>query len=162
MANIPSISSDENSISNDQNQLSDELVSANAEQVTLANKAIPTLEAQCGMWKHIVEAHYPYNYSTQSHYPNTKPSNTRTPKPEFERIDIIPRILVTIPEEDENSSNEIDTDSEDEDETNAKEIDWDDDYFEDDGDEYFMCGVFFIVVIVLTAFFWCVEYFDKL
>ena len=156
MANIPSIASDENSISNDQNQLSDELVSANAEQVTLANKAIPTLEAQCGMWKHMMEAHYPHQY------PNTKPSNTRTPKPEFERIDIIPRILVTIPEEDENSTNEIDNDSGDDDEANAKETNWDDIDFEVDGDEFFMCGVGFTVIIVLTAFFLYVEYFNKL
>ena len=156
MANIPSIASDENSISNDQNQLSDELVSANAVQVTLANKAIPSLEAQCGMWKHMMEAHYPHQY------PNIKPSNIRTPKPEFERIDIIPRILVTIPEEDENSSNEIDADSEPEDEANAKGIDLIDVDFEDDGDEYFMCGVGFTVIIVLTAFFLYVEYFNKL
>ena len=152
MVNIPSITSEpenifydasnENSTFDDQNQLSDELVSANAAQScyhksTLAYDAIPTLEAHSN-------------------------KISRTLKPEFERIDIIPRIIFTIPEEDENSSNDIDTDSEDDDETNAKEIDWDDDDFEDDGDEYFICGVFFTVVIVLTAFFLYVEYFKKL
>ena len=158
MVNIPSITSEpenifydasnENSTSEDQNQLSDELVSANAAQScyhksTLAYDAIPTLEAHSN-------------------------KISRTPKPEFERIDIIPRIIFTIPEEDENSSNDIETDSEDDDETNAKEIDLDgfgildDDDFEDDGDEYFICGVFFTVVIVLTAFFLYVEYFRKL
>ena len=141
MANIPSITSEPEN-SDDQNQLSDELVSAKAEQVTLANKAIPTLEA-----------HYPH------HYHNTK---SRTPKPEFERIDIIPRILVTIPEEDENSSNDNENDSEDDEDTNAKDFDWDEDDFEVDGDEYFIGGVFFTVVIVLTAFFLYVEYFNKL